>query len=614
MSGPPPASSPPYGYAFEGVVVELARGRLIVDGEDAKAGSLRLKLMQLLCESPRLLITRERLFDAIWPRQVVSDEALTKLIGRLREALGPYGDRLVTVRGLGLRLDASVEVLTAPPDAGETPPIDPVQAVPGEAPPTESARPSPDIATPSSESLRPIRRFSLNGVAGLVLALGLIVVAGVWLLPASSNGSDRIIVDGMGLTAADVDAGAPGTHDLLRKAEYAWNEGDIERARAMLLALHQSDRQSAIPGTLYAFWSLTSNVEQGQRIAEEAKQRLHDRSTPYARLLAAFVEYEAKQDGKARPALSALVEMRASAWRLQLALGHRELARRHERLALAALNRIPLEGVPSNILTIVLSDRASLGDVDAIARIVADGALTDAPADRAIVLGRIEWARGNLDAAIAYMDEAAALAESSNAHLNLVRAREYATVFAYAAGRSDTVPRIQQTIQTQQAQSLGTSRSSGFKALLAEYRLDEGDRAAAAELLEDAGRQADGLLARAGLEIFNARLGLVLPAGHFLSAEQRGAFESATHNGALQLLDAWTAYAGDDAATAARLLEQARSLGINRTYFQEDATLLGTLLSRRIVPACRPDPPYPNYLRFSACRALSRLEAEQAAL
>src|ERR1700759_3012626 len=74
-----------------------------------------LRLLQALCERPGVMLPRRELFNLIWPRQIASNEALTKLIGRLRELLGPFGARVVTVRGRGVRLDATVRRLDTPP-------------------------------------------------------------------------------------------------------------------------------------------------------------------------------------------------------------------------------------------------------------------------------------------------------------------------------------------------------------------------------------------------------------------------------------------------------------------------------------------------------------------
>ena len=106
-----PDRATPFGFAFDRVVFELATGRLLVDGEEVGAPALPLRLLQALCEHPGVLVTRKDLFNYIWPRQVATYEALTKVIGRLRELLGPYGARVVTVRNRGVRLDATVRRL-----------------------------------------------------------------------------------------------------------------------------------------------------------------------------------------------------------------------------------------------------------------------------------------------------------------------------------------------------------------------------------------------------------------------------------------------------------------------------------------------------------------------
>src|SRR3569833_964552 len=111
----PPERRAPYGYACDRVGLELTRARLVVDGREVQAPTLPLRLLQALCERPGAMLPRRELFILIWPRQIASNEALTKLIGRLRELLGPFGARVVTVRGRGVRLAATVRRLDTPP-------------------------------------------------------------------------------------------------------------------------------------------------------------------------------------------------------------------------------------------------------------------------------------------------------------------------------------------------------------------------------------------------------------------------------------------------------------------------------------------------------------------
>src|SRR5437868_1553436 len=93
------------GYRFAGVLVDTRGARLLIDGQEVAVGALPLKLLSVMCQAEGALVHRTTLFEQVWPRQIISDEALSKLIGRTRELLGPHGAALVTVRGQGVRLD-----------------------------------------------------------------------------------------------------------------------------------------------------------------------------------------------------------------------------------------------------------------------------------------------------------------------------------------------------------------------------------------------------------------------------------------------------------------------------------------------------------------------------
>lgn len=100
------------GYSFDDIQLDLASSRLLVEGRDVAVPPRPLRLLQLLCEHPGLLVRRADVFEYVWPNhQLATDEALTKVITRLRELLGPFGARVVTVRGRGVRLDATVRRL-----------------------------------------------------------------------------------------------------------------------------------------------------------------------------------------------------------------------------------------------------------------------------------------------------------------------------------------------------------------------------------------------------------------------------------------------------------------------------------------------------------------------
>ncbi len=72
----------------------------------------QFRLLETLFEQPGLVVSREKLVDAIWGKdqsEGVSEQALDALIRRLRDRLSeidPHHEYIVTIRGHGLRLES----------------------------------------------------------------------------------------------------------------------------------------------------------------------------------------------------------------------------------------------------------------------------------------------------------------------------------------------------------------------------------------------------------------------------------------------------------------------------------------------------------------------------
>ncbi len=90
-------------------------------------------LLHLLLHAGEV-VTKDELLEAVWPRRILTETALTKCIARLREALGDIDQSIVkTIYGLGYRLVAPVhvEASVAPPtphfdfNVGDNPPLRP---------------------------------------------------------------------------------------------------------------------------------------------------------------------------------------------------------------------------------------------------------------------------------------------------------------------------------------------------------------------------------------------------------------------------------------------------------------------------------------------------------
>lgn len=129
------------GFVVEGWFVQPLLHRMKQDGEVVQ---VEPKVMQVLCclaARPGEPVTREHLFETVWPDVVVSDDVLTRSISELRKMLGdtPQEARVIeTIPRVGYRLVAPVTV-DAPGDAA--PPSTPIAEVafPTQTPP--SARP-----------------------------------------------------------------------------------------------------------------------------------------------------------------------------------------------------------------------------------------------------------------------------------------------------------------------------------------------------------------------------------------------------------------------------------------------------------------------------------------
>lgn len=602
----------PFGYAFAGATLELARGRLLVDGQDAGAGPLVLKLLAVLCQAAGLLVTRQRLFDEIWPRQTVSDEALTKLIARLRETLGPYGKSVVTLRARGVRLDAAVTELDVPPEtasplpvASAAAPVSAVAPTPANEAPAAVEEFAPSAPTaPIAQATLPRRANVFRIVVLRIIVAVLVLAALAWgvssLMRPATLAPHETVVSDFGLTVADVNAANPETLSLLREAIAALHLGQAERYRAVLQVAHDGDRATVVPGILLSISRRPTANSRDTRLEEDIAARLGESTTPYVRLLARYAREIYTRADAGEPSLAALVAMRPSAWRLQLRLAHIALGQRREAVALKALRQIPGTGVPPDISMTALADRASLGDTQAVADLLDAGAFAQAPTYREHALGRLDWTRNQVDAAIAHMDKAAEIASHDNDFWREINARELAALFAFQAGHADAASRLERTIALIRRTTIHLSGVDALEALSAELQLASNPDGARERLRGVAARELDPP-ERIALEIQNARLGLVLPEGSFLSREQRQASTTADHPGAAELVLAWTAHARGDHDTARQQLEQAKSLGIDDSYYREDAARLAALLSKHAYE-CHPDPPYPNALRFSTCR------------
>ena len=82
------------------------RRQLLDSGQRLPLGSKALALISLLAERGGELVSKDELMDGVWPRMIVEENVIQVHVAALRKLLGRAADRLVTVRGVGYRLDA----------------------------------------------------------------------------------------------------------------------------------------------------------------------------------------------------------------------------------------------------------------------------------------------------------------------------------------------------------------------------------------------------------------------------------------------------------------------------------------------------------------------------
>ena len=88
--------------AFEGLVLNLGKKTTTVDGESVSLTKTEFELLGLLLKHRGQVFSRQQIFDAVWPEDVVvSDRTVDVNITRMRKKIGKYGSFIVSRQGFG---------------------------------------------------------------------------------------------------------------------------------------------------------------------------------------------------------------------------------------------------------------------------------------------------------------------------------------------------------------------------------------------------------------------------------------------------------------------------------------------------------------------------------
>lgn len=88
--------------SFEGLVLDLGKKTTTVDGESVSLTKTEFELLTLLMQHRGQVFSRQQIFDAVWPEDVVvSDRTVDVNITRMRKKIGRYGSYIVSRQGFG---------------------------------------------------------------------------------------------------------------------------------------------------------------------------------------------------------------------------------------------------------------------------------------------------------------------------------------------------------------------------------------------------------------------------------------------------------------------------------------------------------------------------------
>ncbi|MBX3724575.1 MAG: winged helix-turn-helix transcriptional regulator [Xanthomonadales bacterium] len=422
LDSPLPRAGAP-GVRLPGIELDLEGHRLLVDGRQRACSQRAMALLALLHQRPGRVWPRGELLDALWPGgQVVADEALSQLVFRLRAALGPRGDCIVTVRGVGVRLDATSELVPArepvpdpPPAHADGEPRVVAARDPAPAPPALDAV-SIGLPAPAAASGRKPGSPAMRTVLPLVLVLALIVlVLAAALLRhwrAGSATDTRWMDLGLGVQTSDLGDVPAEVKLLVAEAFEQERQGDRARARALMEAAHGSS-ESPLPALILVLWTLSiDDGSQGQEWLARATQRERG-GNAYLLLLENYVR--AESEGRPLETIrhaGALLDLRPQAWFLRLARAHLYGSKGLRELALEELRGITADDLRHPRLAMAIADLAAYGDIAAArARLASHDAAMDTP-ELALARARIDWTDGNLVGARAGLVRAAQLGRS----------------------------------------------------------------------------------------------------------------------------------------------------------------------------------------------------------
>lgn len=579
-------------YRFDRVDLDTANVVLRVDGRVRVCPPKVFDLLLVLCQSPGQLISRSDLMDRLWPGgQVVADEALTQLIFRTRALLGPYGERIRTVRGLGLRLESDVR---ATDDAGSEAEPRRLSIVGDDRTDQNEPLPHPAAEAWPGADERPAKnikaawlKWSLPLLAVAVLAM----LAGTyeWRTPATAP---AMVDEGYGIELSDVHASQAETAGLVAEALKSDENGERARAEVLLEALHRSDTRTPIPALFLALWHGAGSglIDEGNDWLREADERIGPDPDVYMNLLRDY--FAAEINGTPEQIIDqagALLDIRPNAWRMRAARAHLMEFIGMREAALKEIQHITVPRFEGRKRNQIIADRAAFGDA-AGAKAILDAIPPESdPSTHAFLSGRVAWSMGDFETARVHFERAAKNAYSA-ARIDIYRRSLMYVGAIEVVQRHDAEAMV--TLETVRNENENKSLIDeiDLSLFLAQLHAAAGETE---QMRIELQRALEGARSSSGDQV---NLASFFAAWRLLpdSLPPKPADLPPEADAQWRAMEA---YVAGDLETAENALAEARLLGIGNTRMADEARWLELMLGLAVTPESTLDPPFPPLSR-----------------
>jgi DNA-binding response OmpR family regulator len=102
----PPDGGRPNAYHGKHLVADFEAVAISVDGKSVRLTRREFELLRFLVENKNRVLSRDRLLERVWGYdRFIETRSVDVHVGRLRAKLGPAGQQIETVIGLGYRFN-----------------------------------------------------------------------------------------------------------------------------------------------------------------------------------------------------------------------------------------------------------------------------------------------------------------------------------------------------------------------------------------------------------------------------------------------------------------------------------------------------------------------------